>query len=92
MNKTENYMNQSVETKIELALDQLKRVREDIKSVDTKFEKLEKKIDDQYPTRREILEIEARVDKLEGNWGWLVRVTAGALITTAIGVFIAFKK
>lgn len=85
-------MNQSVETKIELALDQLKRVREDIKSVDTKFEKLEKKIDDQYPTRREIVEIEARVDKLEGNWIWLIRVVSGAFIATAISVFIAFKK
>lgn len=92
MKKTNNYMNQSVETKIELALDQLKRVREDIKSVDTKFEKFEKKIDDQYPTRREIAEIETRVGKLEGNWVWLIRVVGGALIVSALGIFFAFKQ
>lgn len=89
-------MSQSLSTKIELALEQIRRAREDIKEGDARsearFGKLEKKLDEQYPTRREIQEVEARVDKLEGNWIWLIRVVSGAFIATAISVFIAFKK
>lgn len=100
MNKAEETMNQSIETKIEVALDQLKRVREDIQASDqkteNKFQRLEEKIDNQYVLKveylTEITSLKQRISELEANQRWITRGIIGAVVSTIIGFFYAFKQ
>lgn len=77
----------SLDTKIELALDQLKRVREDING-------LVKKIDDNYVTRREMEEkfvtLRAELNPItKGVWG--IVSTVGTILIVAILTLILVK-
>lgn len=89
-------MNQTTETKIELALDQLSRVRQDIKDSDVKtenrFQRLEEKIDNQYVLKSEHSGLAFRVGELEANNRWLVRTFIGAVIAAVVSFFFAFKQ
>lgn len=68
----------SLETKIEVALDQISRVREDIA-------KLDEKLNNQYVTKYEYQSLRVEVDDLSSNQRWVVRTFMGSLISAIIG-------
>lgn len=76
--------NRSLDTKIEVALDQLVRVREDIKSLDTK-------ISQNYATKTEVVQIKQDVAEIKGNITWISRLVIGMVITAVVGTVIIFK-
>lgn len=93
-------MSQSIETKIEVAITKLAALEEQGRKseerMEHRFTKLEEKIDNQYVLKIEYLtelkSLLARVDSLEADKRWAVRLGIGALITHAIAYFFAFRQ
>jgi len=71
----------SLETKVELILQEVGYIKKDISDI-------KKKLETNYITVKEGAERDRRISDLEDQAKWVVRLVLGAVITAALGFFL----
>lgn len=77
--------NEHREAGIEVAIEQIRQLRVDVTRIETK-------IDANYVTKEEQKAVVKRVDDLEDNNKWIVRLVISLIVTAMIGLVIVVKQ